>query len=54
MTKIKLELISDIDMHLFIEKEMRGDICYISTRYSKTDKITQLCIEMQIICMVGQ
>ena len=54
MTKIKLELISDIDMHLFIEKEMRGDICYISTRYSKIDKITQLCIEMQIICMVGQ
>ena len=29
MTKIKLELISDIDMHLFIEKGMRGGISYI-------------------------
>ena len=34
MTKIKLVLISDIDMHLFFEKEMRGGISYISKRYS--------------------
>ena len=30
MTGIELELISDIDMHLFIEKEMRGSISYIA------------------------
>ena len=47
MTGIKLELISDVDMHLFIEKGMRGDmhlfiekgmrggISYISKRHSK-------------------
>ena len=32
MTGIKLELISDVDMHLFIEKGMRGGISYISKR----------------------
>ena len=35
MLKIELELISDIDMHLFIEKRMRGGISYISKRHSK-------------------
>ena len=30
MTKIKLDLISDIDMHLFIEKGLRGGISYIA------------------------
>ena len=29
MTGVKLELISDMDMHLFIEKEIRGGISYI-------------------------
>ena len=37
MTKIELNLISDIDMHLFIEKGMRGGISYISNRHSKAD-----------------
>ena len=37
MTGVKLELISDIDMHLFIEKGMRGGISYISKRRSKVD-----------------
>ena len=37
MTGIKLQLIDDIDMHLFIEKGMRGDISYISKRYAKRD-----------------
>ena len=36
MTKIKLELISDIDMHLFVEKWMRGGISYFAKRYSTT------------------
>ena len=37
MTGIELEVISDIDMHLFIEKGMRGGISYITKRYSKTN-----------------
>ena len=37
MTGIKLDLISDIDMHLFIEKGMRGGISFISQRYSKAN-----------------
>ena len=35
MTKVKLELISDPDMYIFFEKGMRGEISYISNRYSK-------------------
>ena len=35
MTKIKLETNSDIDVHLFIEKGMRGGISYIAKRHSK-------------------
>ena len=37
MTGIKLELISDVDLHLFIEKGMRGGISYISKRHRKVD-----------------
>ena len=37
MTGIELELISDIDIHLFIEKRMSGDISYIAERYSKAN-----------------
>ena len=37
MTGIELELISDIDVHLFIEKGMRGGIYYIAKRHSKTN-----------------
>ena len=35
MTGIKLDLISDTDMHLFIEEGIRGGISYISKRHSK-------------------
>ena len=35
ITEIKLELINDIDMHLFTEKRMRGGISYIAKRHSK-------------------
>ena len=38
MTSVKLEKISDIDMHLFLEKGMRGEVSYISKRYSKSEK----------------
>ena len=37
MTKVELEKISEADMHLFIERGMRGDICYSSKRYSKAN-----------------
>ena len=37
MTKVKLEKISNIDVHNFIEKGMRGGISYISKRYAKVD-----------------
>ena len=37
MTGIKLEKINDIDMYLFLEKEMRGGISYISKRYTKSN-----------------
>ena len=37
MTRTELDLISDIDMHLFIEKGMRGGISYISKRHSEAN-----------------
>ena len=37
MTGIELELTSDIDMYLFVEKGMRGSISYIAKGYSKTN-----------------
>ena len=44
MTEIKIDLFSDTDMHLFIEKGMRDAISYISERYSKAnDKYTKCC-----------
>ena len=36
MTGIRLEKINTIDIHLFLEKGMRGGISYISKRYSKS------------------
>ena len=42
MTKINLDLISDIDMQLFIEKGLRGGISYIAHRHGKaTNKYMQ-------------
>ena len=37
MTGVKLDLILDIDMHLFIEKGMRGGTSYIAKRHSKAN-----------------
>jgi len=37
MTKINLDLISDIDMQLFIEEGMGGGISYIAHRYAKAN-----------------
>ena len=35
VTRTEVELISDTDMRLFIEKGMRGDISYIAKRHCK-------------------
>ena len=44
MTGMELELISDIDMDLFIEKGMKGGISYIPKRFSKANnKYMQFC-----------
>ena len=45
MTGIKLDLISDIDMHLFIKKGMRGGISYISKSYSKANNKYMKCYD---------
>ena len=37
LIKVELELISDADMYLFFEKDMRGGVSYISKRCSKTN-----------------
>ena len=42
MTGIQLEKIDNIDMHLFLEKGMRGGVSYISKKYSKSDENTDI------------
>ena len=42
MTGIQLEKIDNIDIHLFLEKGMRGGVSYISKRYSKSDEDTEI------------
>ena len=42
MTGIKLEKIYNIDVHLLLEKEMRGGASYISKIYSKSDQNTEI------------
>ena len=37
MTGVRLEKIVDIDMYLFIEKGLRGEISYIAKRYAKAN-----------------
>ena len=37
VTKIKLELITDSYMYIFLGKGLRGGIFYVSNRYSKTN-----------------
>ena len=37
MTKIKLELMIDVDMYQFIEKGMRGGVGYIANRYGQAN-----------------
>ena len=37
MIDVKLEIISDIDKYLFIEKRLRGGISYIAKKYAKAN-----------------
>ena len=37
MTKVELELLTDVDMHLFIEEGLRGGISVICNGYSKAN-----------------
>ena len=37
MTGVKLQKIQNIDMYLFIEKELRGGTSYIAQRYAKAN-----------------
>ena len=66
ITGIKLDLISDFDMHLFIEERMRGGIFCTAKRHSKANNKYMKCydsskesiyityLHLQIIHMVGQ
>ena len=38
IAKVEFKLISDADMHSFLQKGMRGGVCYISKRYSNASK----------------
>ena len=45
MAGVELELISDIDVHLFIEKGMRDGISYIAKRHSKANNKYMKCYD---------
>ena len=45
ITKIELDLILDIDLHLFIEKGMRSGISYIAKRHSKANNKYMECYD---------
>ena len=49
-TEIKLELISDIDLYLFIEKGIKGCISYIAKRYSKASNKYMKCYDSSKEC----
>ena len=42
MTGVKLEKIDNIDVHLFLEKGMRGGVSCISKRYIRSDQETEI------------
>ena len=45
MTRIELDLISDTDLHLFIEKGMRVGISYITKRHSTANNKYMECYD---------
>ena len=63
MTNVELQLITDIDMHLYLQAGLRGGLSVISNRYSKANnKYLEIldhmenqsisCTQMRITCMV--
>ena len=42
MAGIQLEKIKNVNVHLFLEKGMRGGVSYISKRYSESDENTEI------------
>ena len=42
MTGIQLEKIDNIDIHVLLEKGVRGGVSYISKRYSKSNENTDI------------
>ena len=46
MAGMELELILDIDMHLLIEKGMRGGISYIAKGFSKANNKCMKCFDI--------
>ena len=47
-TEVKLEILTDIDMLLMIEKDIRGGICHSIYRYAKdNNKYTKILIEIR-------
>ena len=48
VTEVELEFISEVNMHLFIEKRMRGGISYVNKRFSKANNTY-----MNIYCTCG-
>ena len=58
-TGVELELLTDYDQHLFIEKGMRGGISMVSKRYAQANNPLVEGYDPEkptshIICMVGQ
>ena len=52
-TSIRLEKVSNIDVHLFLEKGMKSGVSYISKRYSKSEENTAIMYWTLIIYMDG-
>ena len=48
VTEVELEFILEVNMHLFIEKRMRGGISYVNKRFSKANNEY-----MSIYCTCG-
>ena len=46
MTKVTLELITDINMDTFIENSIRGGISMISNKYAKSNNILNMCLQL--------
>ena len=53
MTKIRLVLIPDPNMHIFFEKEIRGGISYISNRYSRAEDYHDLYLKCDVLLLTN-